>query len=89
MFDPLYSCADNDFRSALKNDEYYYTDLKSVFDAPGVAFDVDSTPETYTDVVWNNLPVNVNATVLVQTKLSGVDASEWSNATLVEATKPY
>jgi len=77
MLNPSYSCADNEFTQVINNDDWYTAELKSVFHGPGEEYAVQSTPPNYSDVVWENLPLSVNSTVTVQTRLAGVEGAEF------------
>ena len=73
----------------MNNDAFYEAELKSIFEEPGTAYNVQSTPQDYTDVVWDNLPIQVNTTVDVQTRWTGVNESDWTSIAALHATKDY
>lgn len=89
MLNPSYSCADNEFTQVLNNAEFYNTELPSPFEGAGQSYAVQSTPNEYTDVVWDNLPLNITSEVNVQTRYEGVEGAEWASAKVLNAHKNY
>jgi len=89
MLNPSYSCADNEFTQTLNNAEFYNTELPSPYENAGNSYAVQSTPNEYTDVVWDNLPLNITSSVNVKTRLEGVEGSEWKDAKVLNAHKNY